>query len=76
MQTFSVIEKLYVAVEIRLYIFYCSIFSQKCQFFLAFYNPSVIFLRKWRLAAGSACTQMSLFVQRRFETLYHDGIIG
>ena len=33
MQTFSVIEKLYVAVQIRLYIFYCSIFSPKCQFF-------------------------------------------
>ena len=33
MQTFSVIEKLYVAVQIRLYIFYCSIFAPKCQFF-------------------------------------------
>ena len=30
---FSVIEKLYVAVQIRLYVFYCSIFSPKCQFF-------------------------------------------
>ena len=31
MQTFSVIEKLYVAVQIRLYIFYCSIFSPQLQ---------------------------------------------
>ena len=47
MQTFSVIKKLYVAVQIRLYIFYRSIFSPKCQLFFkrskkAFYARIVI----------------------------------
>ena len=51
-----VIKKLYVAVQIRLYIFYCSIFSPKCQFFFerskkAFYARIVI--RASRCAHGA-----------------------
>lgn len=33
-QTFSVIKKLYVAIQIRLYLFYCSILSPEYQFLL------------------------------------------
>ncbi len=40
---FSVIEKLYVAVQIRLYIFHCSIFSPQMQGFSCIW---VIFLSK------------------------------
>ena len=54
---FSVIEKLYVAVQIRLYIFYCSIFSPQMQGFSCIW---VFFLSK---AKKSSAQELSYGIE-------------